>query len=280
MKIGVSSGNFHTLPVWGVNFEEARSYGFEAIDYQDICSVEGLLTRTEEEHIARMKEEKARADAAGVEIYQVHGPWPTDDKTEESRARMLAAMKRGIFCASLLGASCYVIHPLMPCGWGEDDAPLARELTKNVLIELSEVAKPCGITVCLENMPFTAHKLSTVEETAALVREIDRENVAVCLDTGHANFFGTKGGDMVRLCGDKLACLHVHDNPGYADFHAIPFTRGNIDWRGFRDALKEIGYKAPLVLETNIRDDMPEKGRRLALSLMYETAIAIDYERN
>ena len=85
---------------------------------------------------------------------------------------------------------------------------------------------------------------------------------------------------MVRLCGDKLACLHVHDNPGYADFHAIPFTRGNIDWRGFRDALKEIGYKAPLVLETNIRDDMPKRGRPLALQLMYEAAVALDHERN
>lgn len=280
MKIGIGSQIFHTLPVRGVNFEEARSYGFEVIDYQDICSVEGLLTRTKEDHIARMTAEKARADAAGVEIYQVHGPWPTDDKTAESRERMLAAMKRGIFCASLLGASCYVIHPLMPCGWGEDDAPLARELTKKVLIALSDEAKPYGITVCLENMPFTAHKLSTVEETVALVREINRENVAVCLDTGHANFFGTKGADMVRLCGDKLACLHVHDNPGYADFHAIPFTRGNIDWAGFRAALKEIGYTKPLVLETSIRNDMPPKGRPLALSLMYEAAVALDHERD
>ena len=279
MKIGNSSECFLTRPDGGVNYEEARAYGFEAIDYQEICSAEGLNNHTKEELRERMAKEKVLADAAGIEIYQVHGPWPTDDKTEESRVKMLSAMKKGIFCASLLGATCYVIHPLMPRGWGEDDAPLARKLTKNVLIELSEVAKPYGITVCLENMPFSAHKLSTVEETVALVREIDRENVAVCLDTGHANFFGTKGGDMVRLCADKLACLHVHDNPGYADVHAIPFTRGNIDWHAFRNALKDIGYRSPLLLEAGIRKDMPKAARPHALRLMYEAASALDYKR-
>ena len=280
MKLGNSSTCFLTRPDGGVNYKEARAYGFESIDFQEITSAEGLNKRSEEELRERMLKEKKLADEAGIEIFQVHGPWPTDDTTEESREKMLSAMKKGIFCASLLGASCYVIHPLMPCGWGADDPIFAHDLTRSVLEELSDIAAPYGITVCLENMPFDAHKLSPIEETAKLVYEIDRENVGICLDTGHANFFGTSGADMVRVCGKKLRCLHVHDNPGYADFHAIPYTRGNIDWQGFRTALKEIGYRSPLLLEAGIRKDMPAPARPHAMRLMYETVVALDYERD
>ena len=279
MKIGIGSGTLRR-PDGGIDYAEARTYGFDVINYEEITSADAILNAPEDTLFTRMEEERARAEAAGVAICQVHGTWPTDDKTEESRARMLASMERGIRCTALLGASFYVIHPAMPVGWGEDDPLLARALTKERLLALSDAAKPYGVTVCLENMPFTAHQLSTVEETASLVREIDRDNVAICLDTGHANIFGTSGGDMVRLCKGKLACLHVHDNYGYADFHAVPFTRGNIDWQSFREALREIAYTSPLVLETDFRADIPAAARPHALRLIYETAIALDYERN
>lgn len=277
MKIGIGSSTLR-LPSGSIDYTTARAHGFDLINYEEITSADGILNTSEEALFARMREERARAEAAGVAFTQVHGIWPTDDKTEASCARMLEAMKRGVRCAALLGADCYVIHPAMPVGWGEDDPVLARRLTKERLIALAEVGEPLGVTVCLENMPFSAHKLSTVEETAALVREIDRSGVAVCLDTGHANMLGTSGYDMVRLCEGVLACLHVHDNLGYADFHAVPFTRGNIDWQGFRKALCEIGYKAPLVLETDFRADIPESARPHALCLMYEIAKALCVE--
>lgn len=274
MKIGIGSRTLRRIG-GGIDYAEAAAHGFDVINYEEITSADGVLNTPEETLYARMREERARAEREGVTFSQVHGTWPTDDKTEASCARMLESMKRGVRCAAILGASFYVIHPAMPAGWGEDDPALAARLTKERLIALAEVAEPLGVTVCLENMPFTAHKLSTVEETAALVREIDRASVAICLDTGHANFFGTSGGDMVRLCGEKLGCLHVHDNLGYADFHAIPFTRGNIDWAGFREAIREIGYKDPLMLETEFRADIPESARAHALCLMYEIAKAL-----
>lgn len=277
MKIGIGSRTLR-LSDGGIDYAAAKAHGFDVINYEEITSADYLLSTPEEALFARMREERARIEAAGLTVTQVHGTWPTDDKTEAARARMLESMKRGVRCAALLGADFYVIHPAMPAGWGEDEPVLARRLTKERLVALAEVAEPLGVTVCLENMPFSAHKLSTVEETASLVREIGRAGVAICLDTGHANMLGTSGGDMVRLCEGKLACLHVHDNLGYADFHAIPFMRGNIDWQGFREALCEMGYGAPLVLETDFRADIPEGAREHALCLMYEIARALCVE--
>ena len=49
MKLGNSSTCFLTRPNGGVNYEEARAYGFEAIDFQQITSAEGLNKRSEEE---------------------------------------------------------------------------------------------------------------------------------------------------------------------------------------------------------------------------------------
>ena len=271
MKIGKEFADFKS-------FEEAKSYGFDCVDYP-LCGVEPYYSSDLEALKEKFAPIRAEADAAGVEIYQVHGTWPTDDKTPESCEKMVASMKKAIYCAHILGAKCYVIHPAMPAGWGDDDAPLARRLTKERLIALADVAEPYGINVCLENMPFKAHKLSPISEVADLVREIDRDNVKICLDTGHANFYGTKGDEMVLACGDKLACLHVHDNYGYWDFHSIPYTRGNIDWAAFRSALKEVGYTGPIMLETSVMHNIPSTMRALAFKLMYEVAADLDYER-
>ena len=271
MKIGKEFADFKS-------FKEAKEHGFDCVDYP-LCGVEPYYSSDLDTLKEKFTPIREQADAAEIEIFQVHGTWPTDDKTPESCEKMVESMKKAIYCAHILGAKCYVIHPAMPAGWGDDDAPLARRLTKERLIALSDVAKPYGITVCLENMPFTAHKLSPIAEVADLVKEIDRDNVKICLDTGHANFFGTKGDEMVRICGENLACLHVHDNYGYGDFHSIPFTRGNIDWAAFRGALKEIGFKGPMMLETGVSKTIPPKARAMAFDLMYEVAVNLDYER-
>ncbi|MBQ9736096.1 MAG: hypothetical protein IJV96_04860, partial [Clostridia bacterium] len=103
MKIGKEFADFKS-------FEEAKSYGFDCADYP-LCGVEPYYSSDLEALKEKFAPIRAEADAAGVEIYQVHGTWPTDDKTPESCEKMVASMKKAIYCAHILGAKCYVIHP-------------------------------------------------------------------------------------------------------------------------------------------------------------------------
>ena len=65
----------------------------------------------------------------------------------------------------------------------------------------------------------------------------------------------------VKLLGDDLKVLHVHDNYGGADDrHYFPF-RGNIDWAQFVQALNEIGYKGVMNMETEVAVRTPEPMR-------------------
>ena len=89
------------------------------------------------------------------------------------------------------------------------------------------------------------------------MREIDDENIKVCLDVGH---FNSVKGDIyqaITLLGDDLATLHVHDDRYGQDRHLIPF-QGETDWDGFIRGLKEIGYQGVISLETRIQPQTPQ----------------------
>lgn len=270
-------GERHTGKFLFINVNE--KHGFDCVDYGELCDIEKEIFHVEDARfIQRMLEEKRSANDAGIEVYQVHGPWPVDDTTEEKRKENLIHMKRAILGTSLLGSSYIVVHPVMPFGWDvETDAAFSRQINREFLTELTDYARPLGVTVCLENMPFTKCRLSYTDQIVAFLKELNIDNLKICLDTGHANICKEKVGDMVRLCAESLSTLHIHDNGGYTDEHAYPYSR-TIDWVDFRKALKEIGFQGCLSLEchsvkegcpSDIREDMLELLCRIAKSLGY-----------
>lgn len=44
--------------------------------------------------------------------------------------------------------------------------------------------------------------------------------------------------------------LHLHDNDGTADWHALPFS-GNIDWENIKAKLKSADYRGSIALEVD-----------------------------
>ena len=72
-------------------------------------------------------------------------------------------------------------------------------------------------------------------------------SVGMCLDTGHA-YLGRHIDAFVRLAGERLVHVHLHDNRGTFDDHLIP-GRGAIDWCEVFDALRRVNYAGALVLE-------------------------------
>ena len=260
MKIGIEDVAY--LSTDESEFKKLAQHGYEAIDYGGLAKPSCPLYRLTDEELADyLRSLRAKYEAVGVTVGQMHALWPTDDTSEEKRSKMREYYVREIKAAAVLGCPYLVIHPCMPDGWhNEVDAERSFLLNVELFRYLLPYAKQYGVVLCVENMPFKKQAISSPLGIKRLVREIDDPYLKVCLDTGHANVFSNDIGADIRLFGDDLAVLHVHDNNGREDRHQPPYM-GTIDWDAFTDALAEIGFSGIMSLETVIPTKMPEPMR-------------------
>ena len=62
---------------------------------------------------------------------------------------------------------------------------------------------------------------------------------------------------MIRVLGDRVACLHTHDNNEVDDLHYPPFMF-DLNWDDIAKALAEIDYNGYITLESDcVYDQMP-----------------------
>ena len=270
MKIGISFNPYgSTYGRYGIEkFAKLKQHGYDAVDYNLADTNTELYHLNEQDLIAKIHAEKEAVKAAGITIFQVHGPWhwpPTDD-TEGNRQERLKKMKRAVLITSLLDCKHLVIHPIMPYGTEDLDSGEAEStwaLNVSFFTALVEYAERYDVTICIENMPMPAFSIATPEKVLELVKTINKDLCKVCLDTGHVAVFPELSvGNEVRRLGDHLKVMHIHDNMGDHDAHLYP-SKGIIDWGDFIKAVNEIGYTGVLSLETsppgNLEDDAFEK---------------------
>src|SRR5205807_2265960 len=100
---------------------------------------------------------------------------------------------------------------------------------------------------CVENMPPGVHPGSRMADLAELVAELDQPELALALDTGHAQLNASPHEETLAT-GGLLRTTHVHDNNGRQDTHEPPGL-GTIDWNAWVEALDSVGYRGPIMLE-------------------------------
>lgn len=252
MRTGTSINNFAHRGDKDAQYARMRELGYDAVHellddtrklwFSDVAEME--------KHCNMVRQAAANQ---GIEIHQVHGPWPTDDTSEEKREKVKDYMHRAVYGCHLMGSRYLVVHPQMPYGWrNEEDPAFSRAKTKELLLDLIPDCEKYGVTVCLENMPMIDHKISPMSQIVDLVAEIDHPLVGICMDTGHCNVFGDDLGEMVKICAPYLKVLHVHDNDGRRDWHWLPYT-GTANWEGFIEALAEVDFQGVISFETEER---------------------------
>lgn len=259
------------------DYGKMKALGYGASDFQNLAYNKSFLIAeaTEEEFTEYLTEEKRLSEEAGVKISQLHGPWPVHDEIEEERPKNVSHMKKCVDGARILGCETVVYHPVMPEGWGtETDSEAAFRMNKEVFTEVGLYAKERGVNIAIENLPFRNISLARTENIRKLVDEIGMENVGICLDTGHVLSMKLDLPEAVRVANEKLFCMHVHDNRGaWDDTHQVPFLCSGV-WEDFMKALKEIGYKGVLSLESGATGffKMPSHLSEMFLKFEAETA--------
>ncbi len=136
----------------------------------------------------------------------------------------------------------------------------ARDLPRlaSRLRVLADVVEAEGLRLALEPM---AHDGSLpVVETVALVERVDRAAVGLCLDVWHVRRSGLGDADLLELLGgdaDRLHVVELGDAPAAPrgdlstdgiDHRLLP-GQGDLDVRGFVDAVRRLGYRGAWSVE-------------------------------
>ena len=273
LKTGIIDTAYTAHYGWEEGLRRIAAHGYYGIDYQGFVDTETpLFALSEEAFIAELERQKKAIRAAGLTVYQTHGPWryPPRDATPEDRAERMEKIRRALLGTAVLGSKRFIYHPLMPFTTEDGGHETETwEINLPFMREMADLAAPYGITVCLENMPMRNFSLASTDAILRMVKAVDRPNFKVCLDTGHCAVMKEDPAEAVRLLGDYLETLHIHDNNGSRDLHLQPFAK-TIDFPAFARALREIGFRGVLSLECGHGVGLPKALREQEELLLSE----------
>ena len=119
------------------------------------------------------------------------------------------------------------------------------DLLVNNLGELAEYAGKHGVTICVEPLNrFETSFLNLAEQVIEVVDRVDHPACQIMLDTFHMNIEEKSLGDAIRAVGPRLKHLHSCENDRGAP------GSGNVTWGEVAQALKDINYDGPVVIES------------------------------
>ena len=212
---------------------------------------------------------KRGAAAAGIEINQMHMPYPIyvprANKEINDYLWNQVAPKSMAIC-HYLNCRYIVIHSFKLAYFlGSEEQEW--EETEKFLDSIAPLAKEMEITVCIENLYDSSggrlvegpccNAGKAVQRIDAFNEKYGAEVLGFCFDTGHANLIGIDFETFITSLGARLKILHIHDNDGISDLHQIPFTftktrenQPSTDWEGFIRGLRNINFDKILSFET------------------------------
>lgn len=245
MKIGIYFAYWEQE--WDVEFfpyvKKVADLGFDILEIAGA----GLMSLSDE----RVLELRKEAERCGITLTVGIGLPPCYDvssEDEEIRRAGIDYMKKLIDKTSLVGAS--LIGGTTFSHWPVDYSKeihkeICRQHSINSVRELADYAKPKNVTLMMEVLNrFEQFMFNDAKEATQYVKEVDRENVKVMLDTFHMNIEEDDLIQAIHTAGDYLAHFHVGERN-----RKPPGSTKSLPWEAMGEALKQIGYKGALVME-------------------------------
>jgi len=272
-----SSQTHNIVAAFGLEkgIEMMASSGFTALDLTMFANNEYLF---EDDYKETAKKIKKIADDKGVPFTQAHAPF--GGGYENYTTNLVPQMPRVFEFAGLLGIKQVVVHPLQQ-GRYYGREQLLFEMNMEFYESLKHYAKESGVKIAIENM-WQRHpkNQNIVDDVCADPNELvkyydtlnDPDAFTICLDLGHVALCGREPQDAIRIIGDKLGALHVHDVDYRGDLHTLPGV-SKINYDAVCKALADIDYKGDFTLEAdNFLINYDKDFKPVALKFMADCA--------
>lgn len=230
--------------------------GFDAIDF-GFFQEKYYNKDATRKHFLYIKE---YAESKGVYFNQAHAPFPTSVADDKRTEEIFENVVRSLRNASYLGIKNIVVHPKQHLTYEDEGVPETLfEMNMEFYNKLIPYCEEYNIRVCLENM-WQSHNFigggsivdstcSTPEEFVRYLDALDNKHFGACLDVGHCMLVHQDPAKFIRVLGDRLVALHIHDVDGRADLHTIPYHGGMGKWDTIAKALSDINYKGDFTME-------------------------------
>ena len=158
-----------------------------------------------------------------------------------------------IDAAAELGAKVVAGPMYSSVGKAHYDDPVEREKEWNRAVEnmreMADYAASKDVKLALETLNrFETDMINTVSQGLDFIRDVGKENVGLHLDTFHMHLEEKSSGAAIKLAGDKIFHFHACEND-----RGIPGS-GQVHWDEVFQALKEIEYPGPIVIESFSQD--------------------------
>lgn len=158
-------------------------------------------------------------------------------------------LRGSIDACEILGSSNLVgpLYSSVGRTWQQTLAERAKDLDLLVenLGELANYAGDHGVTLCVEPLNrFETSFINLAEQAIEVVDRVDSPACQIMLDTFHMNIEEKSLGEAIRAVGPRLKHLHSCENDRGAP------GSGNVTWDEVAQALKDISYDGPVVIES------------------------------
>ena len=143
-------------------------------------------------------------------------------------------------------------RPLISChGQVTRIKPISSQEEEDALLvggvrRICQAAEKRGLDVVFEILNrYETHQIRTVEEGLGLISKVDAGNLKLLPDAYHMNIEEADPAAALRTGGDRIGLYHA------ADSNRCGVGEGNINFAAQIAALNDIGYRGPIILETN-----------------------------
>ena len=199
-----------------------------------------------------LKSFKAMLAETGKRVISFHIPFAgRDDLSHPDEALRLGAVSRfRAHMARVREFNCkyIVLHPSTEIRTNvkaERDERI-NQLRKS-LLEIEAEMKELNVKVALEFLPRLCIG-NTLADMDQILEGMNAEVFGVCFDVNHIMNQYPLIPEMTRKLGKRLFTTHISDYNGIDECHWLP-GHGEIDWKGFVEALKDIDYQGPFNYE-------------------------------
>ncbi len=220
------------------------------LERMDTKYIEILDDGTHDLNKVRVTQLKEAAKSYGL-TYSLHAPFADINIGSPIKSMLSATMKRlkqSLANANAINAKMWVFHPAQRTGIGQFYPDADFKVMCQSIKQLYLLGEEYGVNLALENLP---HKywflMSTPAEFMRMYKETNLP-IGITLDLGHAHLEGQIEPFINRLA-DKIVHIHASNNDGSDDQHN-GVCDGTIDYVGFAESLKKIGYDKTVVVES------------------------------
>lgn len=232
---------------WDVDFlpyiEKVKKLGFDLVELH--AAILAAKDRAYRLAIREKAEKEGVLLSYGMGLEEKYDLSSLDEKV---RLEGVAFMKKVILGVEemgggLIGGTVHGYWPaVFPRGMTSKE-PMLRQSLKSMR-ELAPFAAEHHVTLNVEVINrFEQFLINTCAEAVSYVEEINSGGCGILLDTFHMNIEEDSLGDAIRLAGGRLAEIHL------GEANRKPPGMGRQPWGEIKQALDDIGFSGPLVME-------------------------------